>query len=106
MRHDGRAAVELRYRAQVDRKSKLDVLTLPQTEIRGLDEYPGRAEIHGLAELSFSTRRGDVHDGPGPMPGVQAAFQDGVLVDFVVIRGERGSPACIMPSGGAACASD
>ena len=85
MSDDGRAPVHLGHRPEVYGEGELDVLALSQPEIRGLDEDSGRAQIDGSTEPPLAAGRGDIDGGPGSMPGVQAAFQDGSLVGLVVI---------------------
>src|SRR4029077_11882881 len=66
--------MELGDTAQVDGEGQHHVLALTQAEVRCLDEYPGRAQVHGFAELASSAGHRDVHDGARAMPGVQSAF--------------------------------
>src|SRR5215475_3281851 len=74
VRHHGGAPVQLRDTAEVDGEGEHHVLALAQSEVRRLDEYTGRAQVHGLAELASATGHRDVDDGARAMPGVQSAF--------------------------------
>jgi hypothetical protein len=74
MGDDGGAPMQLGHGTQIDGKSQHDLLPLAQTQVGGFDEHARSAQIHGLTELPASTRNGDVDNGPGSMPRVQAAF--------------------------------
>jgi len=53
MRHDGRAAVDLRHQPQVDRERELYLLSLAQTQIFRLDEHAVGAQILRLADSAL-----------------------------------------------------
>src|SRR5262245_22583235 len=60
--------------AEIDRERELDLLSLAESEIRGLDEHTRGGEIDGAAEFFAARRRRDVHRGPRTMPGMQSAL--------------------------------
>jgi hypothetical protein len=74
VRDNGSASMQLGHRAQIDGEGQLDLLTLPQSEIRGFDEDAGGAQVHGAAQLAAATWNIDVDGGPSPMPGMETAF--------------------------------
>jgi hypothetical protein len=71
---DGRAPVKLRDGSQVDGKRQNYLLTLLQPEIGGLDKDARGTQIDGLAELSLAARDGDIDNGTGSVPRMQATF--------------------------------
>ena len=72
--YDGRPPVQLRDGAEIDSEGEGDLLTLTQSEIGGLDEYAGGAEIDRLAKLAAASWNHDVDNRPSTVPRMQAAF--------------------------------
>src|SRR5687768_10234710 len=95
MRHDGRTPMQLGDSTQIDGERELDLLPLPQPEIRGLDENARGAEIHGATQLAFAAGNVDVDGGAGPMAGMETAFH-GRGLDYISVVGL--GTIVIMPS--------
>src|SRR5262245_23992294 len=86
--------MELGDGAEVDRESELDLLTLAQTQIGGLDEHAGGTEIHRAAQLPASAGDVDVDGGSGSVPGMQSAFHGSWPLIFL-FDGEKRFRLCL-----------
>ena len=91
----GRAPMQFRDRAEIDRKRQHHLLPLAQSEIGGLDEHAGRAQVDGLAQFPPATWDADKDDGSGAMARMQPTFH---VVPRAVLEGlpttDRNHYAC------------
>src|SRR5262245_6862401 len=88
--------MELRDRTEVDGEGELHLLSLAETEIRGLDEYTGGTEVHSPTELTPPAGNVDVYGRAGAVPGVQSAFHGSS--SLVIFLSASELTATIMPS--------
>src|SRR5208283_2304427 len=81
MRHDGRAAVDLRHQPQVDRERELYLLSLSQSQIFRLDEHAVGAQILRLADPAFAARHDDLDRGASAVAGTQTPLHPDESLD-------------------------
>src|SRR5262245_38943000 len=60
--------------AEIDGEGELDLLSLAQSEVRGLHEHAGGGEVDRPTQFLPAGWRRDVHRGPRTMPGMQSAL--------------------------------
>jgi hypothetical protein len=96
MGDDRSAPMQFRDGSEVDRERQYDLLALTQPEVRGFDENAGSAQIDGFAQLSATTRNGDIDNGSCTVPCVQAAFHfNEPRVVLLVVRREQSHYAVV-----------
>ena len=81
---------------EVDRERQYDLLTLAQSQVRGLDEHACGAQIDCLAQFPPTTRDGDIDNGSCTVPRVQAAFHlNEPRVVLLVVRRDQNHYAAV-----------
>ena len=74
MRDDRSSPVDFRDQAQIDCEREVNLLSLTQAEILGLDEYAVCTQIFSFANPAFSSRHDDVNRRSCSVAGVQATL--------------------------------